>query len=148
MIYIGIVAAIFLAEYIIKNRVEKRLEKDVKKEVAGGRVLLQKYHNKGAFLNMGEKSQPAVAALSVILTACILVMFLLTLGQKGNGLMKAGLSVLLGGAFSNTYDRIRRKYVVDYFSFGVTWKPLQNIVFNLADFCILFGALGVVLGKR
>ena len=54
-------------------------------------------------------------------------------------------SLLLGGAFSNTYDRLKRKYVVDYFSFGVKWEPLRAIVFNISDFCILIGALIIAI---
>lgn len=53
--------------------------------------------------------------------------------------------MLLGGAFSNTYDRCRRKYVVDYFSFGVKWKRLSRIVFNISDFGIILGALTAAL---
>ena len=63
-------------------------------------------------------------------------------------MMKTGLALLLGGALSNTYDRLKRKYVVDYFSFGVKWKRLRNIVFNISDFCILAGTLLTVLGQE
>ena len=92
--------------------------------------------------------RPLVAAVSFLLTAVIFVFFVLTLGQKGNGLLKAGLSLLLGGAFSNTYDRLRRKYVVDYFSFGVKWQRLRCVVFNLSDFCIMIGAVLYVCARR
>ena len=40
----------------------------------------------------------------------------------------------------------KRKYVVDYVSFGVKWKRLRNVVFNLSDFCIIIGALLTALG--
>ena len=74
------------------------------------------------------------------------VAFVCSLGQKGNRLLRLGLSLLLGGAFSNTYDRLRRRYVVDYLTFNVRWKPLRRVVFNLSDFCIMIGALLVVIG--
>lgn len=64
----------------------------------------------------------------------------------GNRLLRVGLALLLGGAFSNTYDRLKRKYVVDYLSFGVRWKGLRRIVFNVSDFCILIGAMLSALG--
>ena len=57
-----------------------------------------------------------------------------------------GLSVLLGGSFSNTYDRLKRKYVVDYFSFNVKCCGIRRIVFNISDFCIMIGAAMAVLG--
>ena len=56
------------------------------------------------------------------------------------------LALLLGGSFSNTYDRLRRKYVVDYLSFPVKWKWFRDIVFNISDFCIIIGALLAALG--
>ena len=61
------------------------------------------------------------------LTVLVTLLFVLTLGTKGNKALKTGLAMLLGGAFSNTYDRLKRKYVVDYFSFGVRWKWLSRM---------------------
>lgn len=60
-------------------------------------------------------------------------------------MLKTGLSILLGGAYSNTYDRLVRGYVVDYFGFQVKNERLRNIVFNISDFCIMIGALISVL---
>lgn len=111
-------------------------------------IRLRKHHNKGAFLNAGEKRRPLVAAISVLLTIAITVLFIATLGTRGNMLLKTGLSLLLGGAFSNTYDRLKRKYVVDYVSFGVKWKRLANIVFNISDFGIIIGALMTALASE
>lgn len=145
MVYALIPGLIFTAELVIKNRVEKNRDEKEEKPVLGGRILLRKYHNRGACLNLGEKRKGAVAVLSLLLTLALTAVFLLTLGKKGNGWLRAGLALLLGGAYSNTYDRLKRKYVVDYFSFNVGWEPLQRVVFNLADFCILTGALLVTL---
>ena len=61
------------------------------------------------------------------------------------GQFEAG--TMLGGAFSNTYDRLKRKYVVDYVSFPVKNEKIRNVVFNISDFCIMIGALLMVLGS-
>ena len=143
--YLCIVALIFAGELGIKNYVEKKRNAGEEKEICKGRILLRKYHNKGACMNLGEKKSTVVAGLSLILTAALALVFLFTLTRHGNGWLKAGLSLLLGGAFSNTYDRLKRKYVVDYFSFGVKWAPLRAIVFNISDFCILIGALIIAI---
>lgn len=111
-----------------------------------GRMLIRKHHNRGAMLNAGEKNRTVVAALSLFLTAVLVPVFIISLGRRGNGLLRTGLALLLGGAFSNTYDRLKRKYVVDYLSFGVKWKWFRGIVFNISDFCIMIGALLSVLG--
>lgn len=131
---------IFMAELFIKNRVERDWTEGEEKKKLGGRLILRKYHNKGAFLNFGQARRAWVALLSAVLTAAVLVLFLMSFGTRGNGALRTGLTLLLGGAFSNTYDRLKRKYVVDYFSLGTKSKALSGIVFNLSDFCIMAGA--------
>ncbi|WP_342757009.1 signal peptidase II [Kineothrix sedimenti] len=145
MNYIGITAAIFGADFFIKNHMEKTLEEGKEVEKAKGFVRLRKHHNKGAFLNAGQEKRPVVAFVSLALTLILTVFFIMTLGTKGNTALKMGLSLLLGGAFSNTYDRLKRGYVVDYLSFHVRWKWFSNIIFNISDFCIIIGAFVTAL---
>ena len=149
MFYIALIVLIFAGDLFIKNRVEKyiaigRGEKE--KRIANGKLILRKHHNQGMMLNMGEKKRPVVAAVSLALTIALTLVFLLSLGHRGNRLLRLGLALLLGGSFSNTYDRLRRKYVVDYLSFPVKWKWFRDIVFNISDFCIIIGALLAALG--
>ncbi|MCM1056050.1 MAG: signal peptidase II [Firmicutes bacterium] len=148
--FVTIVSVIFFGDLYIKNRVEKYIPAGgngkSERKLLGGRLLLRRHHNRGMALNAGEKKQPAVAAVSLVLTAVVTVVFIISLGRRGNHLLRTGLALLLGGAFSNTYDRLKRKYVVDYLSFGVKWKGLRKIVFNLSDLCILIGALLAALG--
>lgn len=148
--FVTLVSVVFFGDLYIKNRVEKYIPArgggKSEKELLGGRLLLRRHHNRGLVLNAGEKRQSAVAVVSLVLTAVLTVVFIISLGHRGNSLLRTGLSLLLGGAFSNTYDRLKRKYVVDYLSFGVKWKGLRKIVFNLSDFCIMIGALLAALG--
>lgn len=55
MKYLAVMLGIFGLELGIKNHIEKSLEKGEKRPKCGGAVLVQKYHNQGAFLNAGEK---------------------------------------------------------------------------------------------
>ena len=87
-----------------------------------------------------------VAAVSLAFTLILTVVFIASLGRRGNNLLRLGLALLLGGAFSNTYDRLHRGYVVDYVSFPVKWQAFRKIVFNCSDFCIIIGALLSALG--
>lgn len=112
-----------------------------------GRLLLRRHHNQGAFLNVGERRRSLIAALSLVLTLGATVLFLVTFTYRGSGILKAGLAFLLGGAYSNTYDRLMRQYVVDYISFPVKNEKIRNIVFNISDFCIMIGAFLMVLGS-
>lgn len=146
IVCLGMVIGIFLGDLRIKNYIERNMEEGDCRKLAGGRLIVRKHHNRGAVLNLGQSRRAAVAALSVVMTAAAFVVFLFSLGQRGNSLLRTGLSLVLGGAFSNTYDRLRRKYVVDYVSFGVRWKRFRRMVFNLSDFCIITGALLAALG--
>lgn len=134
-------AGIFVLDLFLKNRIERKLEEGEIKPFCKGRLLIRKYHNTGAFLDLGAKKQGAVACLSLLLTLCMTMVFLSTFTFRGNSTLKAGLAFLLGGAYSNTYDRLVRKYVVDYISFPVRNPRIRRIVFNISDFCILIGAL-------
>jgi Lipoprotein signal peptidase len=145
MVYIFIAAVIFFADLWIKNYVEREFPEEGERKKLKGFLRLRRHYNRGAFLNVGQRKRRVVAGLSVCLTACVLILFILTLGTKGNTVLKTGLAMLLGGAFSNTYDRLKRKYVVDYFSFGVKWKWFSRMVFNISDFGIIIGALMAAL---
>lgn len=144
--FAGIAAASFLIDEGMKNYVEENDVLDTPKEILDGKAVLRRYHNKGAFLNFGEQKRKLVTLLSVLLTVAVLVVFVLTLGMRGKKFLKAGLSFLLGGAFSNTYDRVVREYVVDYVSLKTGIAAIDRVVFNLADLCILIGTMAVVLG--
>lgn len=147
MIYAILAAAVFFLDLVIKNHVERKGTEGAEREIGGGMLLLRKHHNKGAFLNAGEHKSGLVAVVSVILTLAITVLFLVTFSFRGSRLLKTGLSLLLGGAYSNTYDRLHRRYVVDYVSFPVKNEMIRRIVFNISDFCIMIGALLMVLGS-
>ncbi len=147
MSYLFLALSIIGIELYVKNKAEREWSPDENVPVIGGSIRLNRHHNKGAFLSMMKSKRRLLLLLSCLLTGGIAIFFCLTLFQKGNHLLKLGLSLLLGGAFSNTYDRLKRQYVVDYFSFNTPFKALNRIVFNLSDFCILIGSLLSVLGR-
>ncbi len=138
---------IFFLDLLIKDHIERSRKEGEETAICGGRLLIRRYHNKGAMLDAGERRSDLVAALSVALTLGLTVLFVLTFSCKGSKTLKAGLALLLGGAYSNTYDRLVRKYVVDYVSFPVKNEKIRNVVFNISDFCIMIGALLMVLGS-
>ena len=148
MFYIFLVFIIILAEWKLKGYFEGVYDFKKQKLVFKDCIRLRKYHNHGAFLNIMEKKKKLLHMISVIFTLLIAACFLLTLCRKGNRILKLGLSFLLGGAFSNTYDRLSRDYVVDYFSFCSPWNGLNRVVFNISDFCIMIGTLLTVLSTE
>ena len=146
MKYLAVILGIFGLETGIKNYIERNKEEGSQDLKCGGAMIIRRHHNRGAFLNAGQKRQRAVMIISVLLAALLTVLYVITLGHAGKGLLKWGLTLLLGGAYTNTYDRVARKYVVDYVSFNVPFRWLRRIIFNIGDFCIMIGALMSVLG--
>lgn len=147
MQYILTILAIFTGELFWKNRIEAEVLENGGKKALGGAVILTKHHNYGAVLNTGERCPAIIKAISVAVTAAAAVIFIGSLGRAGKRMMKWGLSLILGGGFSNTYDRLKRGYVVDYFCLNVPVKRLRNIVFNVSDFCIMLGAALIALAE-
>lgn len=141
-----ILAGIFWGDFLLKNYIEKHVGEREEREICHGKFLIRRHHNRGMMLNAGQERRRLVAVMSLAFTAVLTLIFIVSLGHRGNNLLRFGLSLLLGGAFSNTYDRLRRGYVVDYLSFPVKWQGFRKIVFNCSDFCIIIGALISALG--
>lgn len=136
MIFILIIIAIFLLELKIKNYIEKNRKMHEKEEILGGNIILNRYHNKGAMLNVFENNVKFVKALSCVSLGLLVIVFAIILPKEKKNGLKLGLSLIIGGASSNIYDRFKRGYVVDYFSF----KILRKVVFNISDICIFIGS--------
>ena len=85
--------------------------------------------NRGFALNRFEDHQKFVTVSSVLMTGAVAAALVLAPEKD-----RTGIALILGGAVSNTADRIFRKYVVDYI-------PVGKVVFNLSDFAIIAGAL-------
>lgn len=146
MQYIAVILGIFGLELGIKNYIEENKTEGAEERKCGGTLLIRKHHNRGAFLNTGQSRQKLIAVISVFLTILATGLFVLSLGSVGKGLFKWGMTLLLGGAWSNTYDRVVRQYVVDYVSFNVPFKWFRRIIFNIGDFCIMIGAMLSTIG--
>lgn len=145
MFYVALAVLIVILEWKLKNYIEAVYDFSKQEFILKNKIRIRKYHNHGAFLNLMEKKKKILHLISVIFTFVICIFFFITLFHKGNRILKLGLAFLLGGAFSNTYDRLSRSYVVDYFSFCSPFPKLNRVVFNISDFCILIGTLLTVL---
>lgn len=160
MPYIMTLVSLFAADSIIKYRIEKEKRPGDVTPCLNGKVVIKKYHNKGAMLNIGEQNQHFMAILSLVFSAFVTGIFVVTLSMKGKKLLNTGLALILGGAYSNTYDRLRRKYVVDYLSFQINTDKINNnlckrlaqkfnaIVYNISDFGIILGSMLLVCSAK
>ena len=109
------------------------------------KLTVRKVHNKGMMLNVLEKRPEIVKVCSFVamLMALIYQMFLFT--TQGRLREKIGVALISGGALSNTFDRIKRGYVVDYIGFHFKWKKAANVTYNLGDFAIFAGTILVLI---
>lgn len=146
MQYAGLAGIIFGIEYFIKKWADgyKRLGR--RKAYWKERIVLWKYHNHGGFYNLGQGKPWLVRSLSIGLALITTILFVVTLTRHGSRLLKIGLAFMLGGAYSNTYDRLTKKYVVDYLQLPKV-PVLEKIIFNLSDLCIVLGAMFTVISS-
>lgn len=153
MIWIMIIAIIACTDLLIKAYIEKYKEYGCKDEMFGGKVIITKHHNRGAILNIATAKSSMVMVISMVLCVIATIIFLITLTKKGHYFLKVSLCVLLGGSYSNTYDRLKRKYVVDYMQLHHPFfekhglKGMERVIFNIGDFGILLGTF-MLLAKE
>lgn len=145
MIYFSILLTIFILDFSIKKYFEEKKSLHEEELICKGKIILHKYHNKGAIFSFLERKQYLVMLGSIFGVAVLAVNFGTNLWKKRKRVLKLGQSFMLGGALSNLYDRISKKYVVDYFSFNSKCSRLKNIIFNLSDIFIFLGGILVII---
>lgn len=146
---LGTIAAVVALETFLKQRAECRLQGQ-KKELFGGRIVLELLHNHGAALGMLKNNRRLLLALNSGMLGAAAGAALKEQTSETTPVSRFGLALLLGGGLSNLADRIRFGYVIDYFSIhaGGRLRRLQEIVFNISDFCVFFGTLLWIGGRR
>lgn len=108
-------------------------------------VEIRKVHNKGMMLNWLDKHPELVKVCSFFATIAVLIYHIFLFRKPGFVKEKIGTALIAGGAISNTFDRIRRGYVVDYIGFNCKWKKAAKITYNIGDFAIFAGAVLVLI---
>ena len=96
-------------------------------------------------LNPGDSFDLLINALTIILT--LLIAYYLYVGsQKINYkfLKNASLSLILGGALGNLYDRLVHGAVVDFIDVGLTEQIRFPFIFNMADSFITIGMILII----
>lgn len=147
LIFLFKAIGIAIADIGIKSYIESNYKQGEKKDILGGKVQIRKVYNKGMAFNFLDDNPEFVKKVSCILTTVLSLYYLFLLLRKGSFLTKAGFTLFIGGAWSNTFDRWFRGYVVDYIGFNTNWKKFDRLTFNLADFSILLGTDLVTLGE-
>ena len=131
----------------IKTYIESKFHKGETKNILNGKIQIRRVHNKGMAFNVLDHEPELVKTISCGVTGILTLYYLYVLSKRGSFIKKVGLTLLVGGAWSNNFDRIFRGYVVDYIGFNSKWDKLNNLTFNLADFAILIGTDLTTIGE-
>ena len=129
-------------DLFIKDEIEREGTEEFPRDFPGtkGFIRIHKSYNPGfPFGFMKERPQPCKRYSPGGPHLQLQAHWRLFFTKKGCVAQKIGLSMVLGGAISNLYDRLVKGYVVDYFS--IEFKRLKNVIFNLGDIFVFLGSL-------
>ena len=118
------------------------------KELLGSEIFSSKFlnisliWNKGIAFGLFSFSQSNLYNL-ITLIIVIIIFIILILIKNTKGIERFCLSMILGGALGNLYDRIVHKAVPDFIDFHI--RDLHWFIFNVADIFITLGVIMLIL---
>lgn len=144
---IWLICGIAALDQGMKCEIEQETDGEFPRELPGtkGKIRIHRNHNYGFPFGFLKEKPQLVTAVPLAVSSAVAGALSMLLARKGSGIQKTGLSMVLGGAVSNLYDRWKRGYVVDYFSFSL--PGIKKVVFNLGDIFVFLGTALFVLGE-
>lgn len=144
-----VVAGIFALDRVLKEKINCAKDEDFPKKLKGSRGLVEirRAFNPGFSMGRLGRHPKLVKALSVLATiflAFALPYMSYTMGDSYL-LQKYGMAMVLGGAMSNTYDRVRYGKVTDYLYIRI--GVLKKMIINIGDIALYFGGILYALGS-
>lgn len=147
MICLTVVVLLAVLDLGLKWLIEKQKPEDFPRPLqhTKEKILLYRNHNAGFPFGVLEQYGELVRVFPLIVISALGGVLCYLIPRRGHAGEKIGLTVLLGGALSNLYDRYVRRYVVDYFSIQIGF--LKKVVFNLGDIFVFLGA-GILAARE
>ena len=134
-------------DFVCKWYVESHFKNGETIYCARDKIVIRKVHNKGMMLNWMDEHPDTVKSVSFLAMIALLIYHVSLFRKTGLVKEKIGTALMAGGAISNTFDRIRRGYVVDYIGFNCKCKKIAKITYNLGDFALFAGAILVLIAN-
>ena len=135
MWYVILLAVCIGGDQLLKWWVTSHLDVGQSAPLLPGIVRLTRLHNTGAAWSSFSGKTGLLAAVTIVLMAAVVYLVVKKIVRHPLGLTSAML--VLGGGAGNMIDRLCRGYVVDMFDLQLFSYP----VFNLADCCVVAGAI-------
>jgi signal peptidase II len=145
-LYLLIALVVVLLDRWTKHIVAQRIPLYSHIQIIPGFFRLTHTENTGAAFSLfADSPAPWKTALLITFSGIALVVVSVLLWKNHHAHMATGigLSLIMGGALGNLWDRLARGRVVDFLLFY--YKRYQWPVFNLADSAIVIGAGLLVL---
>jgi signal peptidase II len=148
LLALSVAALVIAADQVTKTWALRLPETTIAGEPAFGRhivgtVYLDLTFNSGAAFGLGRGVTPIVEGVVVVLVAALLFAGRRAARRPGVG-TSIGLGLIVGGALGNLTDRIFRHHggaVIDFFNVAQVNTHEYWPVFNVADSCIVVGAI-------
>ena len=140
MIYGWIIGGLAALDLGVKSVVEGQEDDTFPRDLpsAKGFIKLHKNHNSGFPFGFMKERPELVKGIPLMVISAMAGALAAMMQDKGKTGEKLGLSLVMGGALSNLYDRVVRGYVV---------KSLKKVVFNLGDMFVFLGSAVFVLAQ-
>jgi signal peptidase II len=140
-LWVVIAVVVFVGDQVTKAIVEESIPEHTTIPVIPHFLNLIYTHNPGAAFGLfSDSPAPWKTALLIVVSSLLLAMVVAVLWRSPRLRWEAGvgLALILGGALSNLFDRIRLGRVVDFID--VYCRSHHWPTFNLADSAIVVGA--------
>jgi signal peptidase II len=145
LLALAIACAIVIADRITKLAIQHSLSVFDSVPVIAGWLRIVHTENPGAAFGILAEGNPLLRSAVLIGISSLVLVFVAGAlwNQSGSSTARFGLSLILGGAFGNLYDRLLHRTVTDFIEvYHGTWSfP----AFNVADSAITVGAAFMIL---
>lgn len=132
----SVATSLALLDNFVKQKVEDGEINNGVIDKTNGFVEIERHHNKGIPLNKFDNHTKEITFISFF----VLLIHAMNMGhnalKEDDALTDLAGTLILGGAISNTYDRVKRGYVVDYLKVGK-----KRAIYNISDFLIIGGVI-------
>ena len=133
---VAVATGVFAADRVTKLLVQRNLALDSPRPLLDGLVYLNHTQNSGAAFSLGQRFGNLYLVFALV--AAVAIVYAYRRVPTGEIWTRLALGMILGGALGNAFDRLASSSVTDFID--LRWWP----VFNVADSCIVVGALILV----
>ncbi|WP_339972665.1 signal peptidase II [Leucobacter sp. USCH14] len=143
LLLIGVAAAVFASDQLVKNWVVDHLVEGHTVPVWGEFLRWHFVRNPGAAFSFATGS----TWIFTILAAAVVIVILWQIRRLGSVPWGLFLGLLLGGVLGNLTDRLTREpgfpqgHVIDFISTPWMWLGFSEAIYNIADIAIVSGMI-------